>query len=249
MNDWRSRAWYQIQALTRILGPEDPEVKRRGRMFSAIDTFVPQQHREPQFAQLELFTRTQAEMLGLMIQAPGVKDHVLPPEEEKPAIAKEASAPAAAKPTSEASPHPAAKDSDPKEPTVEPASKPEDAAHPKPASKFAPLNTGPPIDPETETKRPAFSFKPLKSNKKKKRENPAKLYKKATACWNLYQVNEGNATTEGRAKAREALRELKELVIKLGSNPDGRGQIEALEKVVGVSEKDIVRGELEKRLA
>jgi hypothetical protein len=77
MDDWRSRAWYQIGALEQALGgplAADPEVARRRDLWTAIDRFSWPQYKEPQFAQLEAATRAEVDLLRYMLASPPMRD-------------------------------------------------------------------------------------------------------------------------------------------------------------------------------
>jgi hypothetical protein len=80
MHDWRSRAWYQIGLLEAALGPGaagDVELARRRDMWGAIERFSWPQFKEPQFGQLELSTRTEAELLRYMAASPPMREAAL----------------------------------------------------------------------------------------------------------------------------------------------------------------------------
>jgi hypothetical protein len=303
MSDWRSQAWYQIHLLGQLLGPDDFEVKRRERMFTAIDGFSHPAHKEAQFHQLEGATRMEVELLRPMLGAEHVRAHVLPPGAVSAAAAASgagaaaqatgaagaaaagqptggaasaASAPAAAAAAAagslsagSAAPVAAAADSfelsfDGPAPSgsdpigaalahagrgpvgasvaaAAPAAAP--ARHdPRPAAP-APTHAEAPEPPRSE-----FVFTPIKDKRKGRGESPAALYKEAMSSWNDYQVNENKGTADARGKARTAAKSVRDVVLKLGKMSDAEAQLKALLAVVGLSEREVLQGDLERRL-
>ncbi len=82
MEDWRSRAWYQISALERALadlgaGPDDVELARRRDVWTAIDRVSWPQQKEAQFAQLERATRIEVDLLRYLPGVPPMRDLIV----------------------------------------------------------------------------------------------------------------------------------------------------------------------------
>lgn len=234
--DWRSRALYQVYMLEEVLGgPDDPEARRRSALWVAIDRFDWPQTKELQFAKLEAATRGEVELLGAMFAADGdAKDAILTADvethdegdEEAGTGAPEAPAPAPAPttappPQGPAVPAPAA--------AAKPASGP---VKPLPAAKRPDPTPPPPPGPPRPPPPPTY-----------RGPSAQQLYKEGTAAWNEYAANEFRK----KSVAREAARKLHEIFRLLEKNPDGASQLQALEKVVGLSWKDIMDHELERR--
>jgi hypothetical protein len=233
MDDWRSRAFQAVRALEQALGPHDVEVRRRMALWEAIDRADATQYREARFAQLELATRTEAELLAYALWHPASRAIIL------------AAAPPGGAGASPASPTE----------TAETQALPRAQVAAQAAGGGLPVHTPPPFQAAPPAPGPApvavpQAGGPTAAVASVRRFNPktlsaSALYAEGVAAWN--ELNEFER--KDRARALSAADRLQQVMSELQYFPGDNPSLKALERIVGRTCREIVDGTLQRRLA
>ncbi|HVY61057.1 MAG TPA: hypothetical protein VHF22_05355, partial [Planctomycetota bacterium] len=261
--DWRSRALFQVRALERLLGGlHDVEARRRAALWLAIDRFAWPHLKEQQFAQVELATRTEVELLGYVLQAPPARDLILRPPDPGmpvPEAPEDGAGNGEAYDTGDAYEgadaggedamiEAGAEDAPRPRPSPAPSAahkRAKDPGAPPPAAGAGGAPPAKPDDPKPVVVEDAFDpLGEIAPTEKYVGPSAGMLYQEGQKAWAEYAANE----FKQKSKAREAARRLKEIFILLDKNPDSETQLKALEQVVGLSLHEVLDGRLEKRL-